>query len=278
MDSIKMNDFQDKGFVAVPYPAGLRSKVEEAVSAWERFCRLPESIKLNFPYGSDTGMGVGYELKKTPGANLDVKEDFHFTTGARENLINIARSLKNTEAANFIKSADELVELMEPFVLDFAELLQKQFLIENLRSEVVESKPAWFVRFLHYFGGRRMDEEIATPHADKSGFTLHLYESDPGLEYLDRKKHWRPMPVSETETVIIPGMRMQYRSQNRLKATYHRVVATPKTAEDGRFSMVCFVHLTWTPEYNKKKSGRLQEFQPGFNYDMPFEEFSKLFI
>jgi len=86
------------------------------------------------------------------------------------------------------------------------------------------------------------------------------------------------MPVSGGETAIIPGMRLQYRSGNKLKAIYHRVVATEKTAKEGRFSVVCFVHLKNTPEYNKQKAGRLQEFMPGFNYDMPFEEFKKLFI
>ncbi len=136
----------------------------------------------------------------------------------------------------------------------------------------------WFVRFLHYFGGRKEGDEIATPHVDKSGFTLHLYESDPGLQYLDFAKQWRDMPVSLGETAIIPGMRLQYRSQNRLKAIYHRVIATEKVAQQGRFSVVCFIHLKNTPEYNKQKAGRLQEFPPGFNYDMPFSEFSKLFI
>ena len=135
----------------------------------------------------------------------------------------------------------------------------------------------WFLRFIHYFGGRREDDEIATSHADKCGFTLHLMESDPGLQFLDFQNKWNDVPVSTGETVIIPGMRLQYRSKNELKALYHRVVATPETAEAGRFSMVLFVHLCRTPEYDKKRAGRLQEFPPGFNYEMPFEEFSKLF-
>jgi isopenicillin N synthase-like dioxygenase len=137
------------------------------------------------------------------------------------------------------------------------------------------------MRFLHYFGERTKGDEIAIPHADKSCFTLHLYESDPGLQYLDFGKQWREMPVSSGETAIIPGMRLQYCSQNRLKATYHRVVATAKTAKQGRFSVVLFVHMPRTAEYkeyNKEKRGRLQEFQPGFNYEMLFEEFAQLFI
>ena len=278
MKDTPIKDLEHKGVVNIPYPADLRNGVEKAVASWKAFCNLPENLKMKFPYGSDIGMGVGYEMKKTPGANLDLKEDFHFAAGFQNEIKNIARSLRNETVIDFVGQTETLVDLMEPLIIDFAGQLEETFGMVNLRDEVIESKPIWFIRFLHYFGGREKGDEIATPHADKSGFTLHLYESDPGLEYLDHQKRWRKMPVSRDETAIIPGMRMQYRSRNRLKATYHRVVATEKTAAQGRFSVVCFVHLKRTPEYNKKKAGRLQEFQPGFNYEMPFEEFSKLFV
>jgi isopenicillin N synthase-like dioxygenase len=278
MKNISLTNLEQKGLVNISYPANLRMGVEKAVATWKAFCSLPEELKMKFPYGSDIGMGVGYELKKTTGANLDVKEDFHFAAGFQDSIKNIARSLHNETIIDFVEASEALVGLMEPLIIEFAGELESSFGLKNLRDEVVESKGIWFVRFLHYFGGRQVGDEIATPHADKSGFTLHLYESDPGLEYLDRQKQWRKMPVSHDETAIIPGMRLQYRSRNQLKATYHRVVATAKTAAQGRFSVVCFIHLGRTPEYNKKKAGRLQEFQPGFNYEMPFEEFAKLFI
>ena len=220
---------------------------------------------------------MGYELKQTPGANLDVKEDFHFTLGSEGWIFGVAEEMKSPTVSRFVEDARSLAHAMEPLVLDFAQSLERQFALTGLVQEVADSKGSWFVRFLHYFGGRKPGDEIATPHADKSGFTLHLYESDPGLQYLDFKKAWQEMPVSAGETVIIPGMRMQYRSRNQLKALYHRVVATAETAAQGRFSAVVFVHLNRTPAYNKQKSGRLQEFQPGFNYEMPFEEFSRLF-
>lgn len=122
-----------------------------------------------------------------------------------------------------------------------------------------------------------MGEEIASSHVDKSAFTLHLYESHPGLERLSYDGGWESMPVSEGETAIIPGMRLQYRSENRIKATCHRVVATETTAAVGRFSAVCFIHPKNTPEYDKASAGRLQEFGPGFNYTLPWNEFSRLF-
>lgn len=278
MKTISVGDLSMKGLVRIPYPAELRKSVEEAIKAWRVFCALPETSKARFPYNAGDGMGVGYELKKKEGANLDVKEDFHFTLGSQAWIMDMARSIGNSETTNLVNAATDLVGLMQPLVLDFASAIEKEFTLDDLRREVEDSKAVWFVRFLHYFGGRKEGDEIATPHADKSGFTLHLYESDPGLQYLDFGEQWKEMPVSHDETAIIPGMRLQYRSQGKLKAIYHRVVATEKTAREGRFSAVCFVHLIRTPESNKKKAGRLQEFQPGFNYNMPFEEFSKFFV
>ncbi len=272
-----IGDLEMKGLVRVSYPADLRQSVERAVESWKSFCALPEATRKLFPYNSAAGMGVGYELKQTPGANLDVKEDFHFTLGSEGWIFGVAEEMKSPTVSRFVEDARSLAHAMEPLVLDFAQSLERQFALTGLVQEVADSKGSWFVRFLHYFGGRKPGDEIATPHADKSGFTLHLYESDPGLQYLDFKKAWQEMPVSAGETVIIPGMRMQYRSRNQLKALYHRVVATAETAAQGRFSAVVFVHLNRTPAYNKQKSGRLQEFQPGFNYEMPFEEFSRLF-
>jgi len=178
---------QSDGLVRVPYPPELRSSVETAVAAWEAFCRLPEELRAKFPYGEAgaSGSGVGYELKKTPGANLDLKEDFHFTTGSREWLQTTAQALQNPVAIKFIEEAGKLVGLVEPLVIDFAARVEKEFNLKDFRDEVAESQPTWIVRFLHYFGDRKEGDEIATPHADKSGFTLHLYESDPGLQYLD---------------------------------------------------------------------------------------------
>ncbi len=85
------------------------------------------------------------------------------------------------------------------------------------------------------------------------------------------------MPVSESRTVIIPAMQLQLRSKGKLRALWHRVVATPETAKAGRYSAVCFVQLKNTSKYDKEKWGRLQEMEEGFNYNMSPQEFAKFF-
>lgn len=264
--------------INIKYPQKLREGVERSVEAWKKFCELPEEIRLKFPYNPENGMGVGYELKKVPGATLDIKEDFHITKAANEWLMGKAKETNEPAVVEFVTSAGSLVDLMIETVSNFASQLEENYKIQGFAKEITSNSDQWFLRFIHYFGGSIEGEEIAKAHTDKSAFTLHLFESDSGLQYLDDKFVWKAMPVSSGETAIIPGMRGQYMSQGKLKAVFHRVVATKKTAKNGRFSAVVFIHPgPKIPQYNKASMGRLQEFKPGFNYEMPFGEFATLF-
>ena len=174
---LSLSDLKDEGLVRIPYPADLRSTGKKnSVRSWKAFCALDERIRSQFPYNASTNMGVGYELKKTPGANLDVKEDFHFTLGSHAWIKDTAWSLKNATMLQFVNDAEAVVNAIEPIILNFAKQAEKEFSLPGFFEDVRGSKDAWFVRFLHYFGGRKEGEEIATPHADKSGFTLHLRE------------------------------------------------------------------------------------------------------
>lgn len=266
--------FKKEGLVDVSYTTGLRSTVVSTAESWKLFCSLPRELKEKFVYLDNTG----FEFKEEPGATKDLKENFHVTVNSLPRLHEIAEGTFDEKSIKFINDAENLVTMAEPFITEFAEKIEKDFSVPGFKDDCLQRKNNWTVRYLHYFGNRKEGEEIASPHADKGGFTLHLFESAPGLQYLDYEKDWKEMPVSEGETVIIPAMQLQFRSENKLKALCHRVVATADTASTGRYSMVLFVDFTNTARYNKEGKGRMQDFTPGFNYEMPFEEFSKLFI
>jgi isopenicillin N synthase-like dioxygenase len=220
---------------------------------------------------------VGYERKEDAKATFDLKEDFHLTLASRDWLMETARTCDEPTILRFVTDAESLIDVMQSTIKDFARSIEREFKLEAFGKDISDNAGQWFIRFLHYFGERTVGEEIAASHVDKSAFTLHLYESHPGLQRLTYEGEWKDMPVSDGETAVIPGMRLQYRSHNQIKATCHRVVATETTAEEGRFSAVCFIHPKNTPAYDKESAGRLQEFRPGFNYTISWEEFSKLF-
>ena len=272
-----IQNLKTNGLVAVPYPAELRRAVEITAKAWKKFCALPLETKKGLPY-SNSGAGVGYELKDGVGVKADRKENFDVTTAGKDWVRTYAQAIENSTALDFVQLATDLVGLLKPIILDFARECEKEFNLPGFVDEVAQSEDAFFVRFIHYFGDTEVGNEIATAHADQSGFTLHLFESDPGLQCLTYDGTWIDMPVSAHETVIIPDMQMQLRSKGELKALCHRVIATPETAQRGRFSAVLFVQFKHTPKWDKATQGRLQEREPGFNYSMSHGDFSKLFV
>lgn len=263
------------GLVNVDYPDALRDTVHHAVASWKDFCSLSRDEKCAFTFLEDShGDGAGYELKEEKGSKKDLKENFHVTLSQYERLAHIA----SQRSFPFLHDAKKLLDTMEPLVLRFAADLEEENGIIGLTEEVRASKPYWILRYLHYFGDQQEGADIAAPHTDKGGFTLHLYESDEGLQcYSIDTQTWKAMPVSEKQTVIIPGLQLQLRSEGKLKALYHRVVATSETARTGRFSMVCFITLDHTAKYNKKALGNTQSHTIGFNYTMPHEEFASYF-
>lgn len=257
------------------YPAQLRKAVEDTEKAWKKFCALPVEIKKGLPY-SNGGAGVGYEIKDGSGNKGDRKENFDVTVEAKNWLAANSEVISNPAVLDFLEKAIALVSLIKPTVVDFAQQSESAFSLKGFAEEVSASDKAFFVRFIHYFDDRNAGDETASAHVDQSGFTLHLFEDAPGFQILTGGK-WIDLPITAGETLIIPSMQMQLRSGSELKATCHRVVATPETAKLGRYSSVCFVQLKDTPKYDKDTHGRLQERASGFNYDMPHEEFSALF-
>lgn len=269
-----IQDLKTRGLVSIPYPIEIRPVIERSIKSWIDFCTLDVGIKNKFTYIDD----IGFEIKEEKGETKDLKENFHVRISGLSRLQAIAREVNANESFEFIESVEELANAIEPTVLDFAEELGREFGIENARQEVLDNKLNWTVRFLHYFGDRNDGDVTASPHIDKGAYTLHLFETDKGLEYLDKEtRRWLDMPVGKDETVIITGSRMQNLSKNNIKALCHRVVANKNTKTIGRYSAVLFVNFEHSPLFNKDKFGRLQEFPPGFNYDMPFEEFGKMF-
>lgn len=245
-----IQQFKQTGQYVLSYPPLLRTAVEHEIEKWRAFCLKPLEEKRKVVY-SNNAAGVGYEYKDGTGTKADRKENMDLTDGP-------------------------LIDLIRASALDFAQECEKEYGLVGFVDEVNSS--TFFVRLIHYFGDRTVDDETATSHVDQSGFTFHLYESNPGLQSLAYDTHdWVDMLVSSGETVIIPAMQLQLRSQGVLRALCHRVVANPHTAQYGRYSAVCFVQLKDTAKYDKDRHGRLQEKVPGFNYSMPHQEFATLF-
>jgi hypothetical protein len=262
---------KERGYAIVSYTQELRGAVQEGVKAWGDFIKSVSQEEKNvFTYGQ----GGGYERKIIKGNSLDLKEDFHVTVNGEERLLTLANAISQPDLAkNFILKAQKIHELTQPIIHQFARDIEEHGNLEGFFQEVVDGWGFVIERFIHYFAGQQGTEEIATPHTDKSGFTLHLYESRDGLEYL-WNGIWHPLPVAENQTVIFAGMQLQLRTNQDLLAAWHRVRSVDGAS---RTSLVAFHPLVHIEKYDKNRHGRLQEFKPSSTYRMSDEEFRNLF-
>lgn len=266
-----------EGVAMMTYTPELKEKVRSAASLWQSFCELPLEQKQLLPANSN-GAGSGYEYKDGNGHHADRKENFDVASSHQTHLkALLEQSLGDTERA-FVRSALDLTKEMTPLANRFAEQAEAEFNLPGFTEKVANSSDTIFIRFLHYFGDRAESDIIAEPHTDQSGFTFHLFETDSGCQRLDYStKQWLDMPVVDGKTAVIPAMQLQYESGGELRALTHRVIATEHTKDFGRYAIVCFVRFANSPIYDKNSHGRLQEREPGFNYELSSEEFSKLF-
>jgi isopenicillin N synthase-like dioxygenase len=268
--------------VWVPYPTYLRAQVELALEQWKKFCQRPLEIKNRFVFEEIAGIGdAGYEFR--PGdveLKIDKKESLHFTKGESERLLSYTdRDMTSDDGRAFILTLQRLEKECFPFIIKFAEYLVQEFpsLPIDFVEKITASRNRWTYRFLHYFPGE--NDIIGGAHCDKGGFTPHLASDMPGLEYLaSDKKTWLPMDSTKGSTVIIPSLQLQYVSRGKVKALCHRVISTPESRLHGRYSSVCFIDMMATALYNKKHFGGTQIHPPGFNYDMPKDDFNKMFV
>jgi isopenicillin N synthase-like dioxygenase len=273
-----------QGFVTVKYPLDLRPKVTDAMESWKAFCTLPQDQKDLLKLG-DRDRDIGYVNRRSDRVpKADPKEFFHVNGKRIPQILEAADKISDRRAVEFIHAHSVMMAGITPLITQFASETERFYGVEGFEDMVLGSTHEWVFRFLHYYPGAVAPGEIiGHAHTDRGGFTLHLNEDYPGAQYLDREKKWHPLPVSEGETVIFASMGLQLTSRGKLRALCHEVIATPEAARDGRYSMVAFIDYDNRWKYNDiKKSGeqsnRLQNKEPGFNYDMSPEEFAKLFI
>jgi len=264
-------------FATLHYPPETKAAIAQAVDAWKEFLALPDNIKKRFGYLEDTGnSGSGYEFPSL--AKKDYKHVFHTKLKDRAWLYDQARFVGRDEAKILVATSLAAIEAVRPMVEEFCRRLEREFDVGSFREDFLADVHESILRHLFYPpGARALGEEIAVPHADKGGFSLHNWESHGGVERLTTDGRWVPFPVAEGEAVVFGSLRLQHRTKNEVKGLYHRVVATERTIQYGRLATVFFANFRNSPYYDKKRLGSTQEQPLGFNYNVSWEEFQTYF-
>lgn len=274
--SERVYDLKNDGVKMVTYPPELKESVVQAARLWQEFCALPNDVKQQFSAG-DQQWSIGYESKDGSGPHGDKKENFDFSRQGIEALRQILDRVDNEIAWQFVASLESLGDHAMPMIEEFGHALEADYGVKGFGDKAKKSAGSAFFRFLHYPSGQKNGGIIAKPHVDHSGFTFHLYETTAGCERLTQDDRWKSLPVADGQAAAFASMQTQLVSRGEIKALPHRVLANAESSRLGRFAIVCFVALANTPSYDRATHGRLQEREPGFNYEMPMVEFEKLF-
>jgi isopenicillin N synthase-like dioxygenase len=255
-----------------------RKEIEIVIKSWKNFVKSSINQKEKFEFEEDQYGDAGYEIK-TASSNTDYKENFHINLHQYPRLVQIRDlNIPCFPTTEFIDNIPNIIRKLEPIIINYVTQIERDTNTVGLTQEVISSRPYWIIRYLHYFNQteRGHDMPLAKAHIDKHGFTIHLYESEPGLEILtpEEPRSWVPVEGSHH---IMNGAQMQLRTRNKKKAITHRVIRNRSCESRSRYAMVCFIPLIETRFYNKSKYGNMQSHEPGFNYDVTIDQFGNYF-
>ncbi len=254
---------KDRLFAPVNYPEELKNLMKNT-SAWREFCSMPQGTKEQFSFPNHQEMwDPGYKMRERAKGRED-KEYFHLTSRNKEFLEYYKLSglvNKNKRLNDFFEFAHGIWSLASDLVLEIGKELDRD--IPGLHQQLIKGRDKQLLRLLHYIPKKDDDINLADQHFDRSGFTLHLYESHHGLQYLGFDNEWKDAPIKKGETIVFSGYQMEVITNGKVQKTWHRVIRKPEYQNnETRISMVLFVPFVDTPTYPRET--RSQDMIPGY--------------
>jgi len=254
------HSLKDNLFVDIDYPAEITALIGSA-QPWLDFCNLPQELKnqMVFPNNPIDATGTGYFLRSKKEGRED-KEYFH----AYGNLFELAQESgkskvieQNPKLKDFFEYAVNVHDVAHQFALTIGRQLGETN--SELLNLINTGKVNSLLRFLHYTNDDQTDV-IAAQHFDRSLYTLHLYESASGLQFLDWNMQWSDAPIGAGKTVVFNGYRLEELTKGETQKTWHRVVQ--KDGARDRVSMVLFVWTEAVESYPTE--ARSQDLTPSY--------------
>ena len=246
-------------FVDIEYPQHVTELIG-AAQPWQNFWTLPRETKERFAFVDDQERGdPGYRMRKRTEGRED-KEYFHIFDDTADlikeyKLENVVADLPI--AQEFFDYTSRVQSRAHEFAVEIGRTMGKE--IPELGALVEAGKIKSVLRLLHYMNSGDIDV-IAAQHFDRSLYTLHLYESAPGLQFLNWNMEWTDAPIGTGKTVVFSGYRMEQLTGGKIQKTWHRVVK--KGQHTDRVSLVLFVWADEVPAYDIH--ARSQELTPEY--------------
>lgn len=251
---ISVNEMTRRGFTSVRH--GLSSAVVRAAEeSWVHVLHtVPEEAlaitHVERPQKNETPDGYSRKYRDSKTGVGDNKRYFH----TRESWMNLEcnQKLRVQYQAydDFLKWSRALHEQLQPvarrLIGEFDALFPEAGFLASFADG--DRVPGLVIRSIAYDIIDEFDTDIlAGEHYDKSGFTLGLYESAPGLEMKDVSGTYIEMRNREGYSPLMVGMHAHILTNKVLRQTWHRVrqhrAIKPRAAEHNimRTSFVAFI-------------------------------------
>lgn len=254
---MNLTELKDNLFLEVKYPDRLTSLIGDA-EPWRSFCREPQETKNVFTlFSHQDDSEAGYRLRSKAAGRED-KEYFHFYPDYVDSKDGAIQHLaeSNSSARSFFEYATAIHQEVILFSNSITAEFGKQ--LPGLEELLSNGKLRYLLRFLHYTS--QTEPVIAAPHFDRSLYTLHLYESAPGLQFLNWDMQWVDAPIKSGTTVLFNGYRLENLTHGSIQKTWHRVIGNESNR--GRYSLVLFLWSPFVEDYPHE--ARSQELTPSY--------------
>lgn len=197
---------------------------------------------------------LGYTRRDGKGGNPDIKHYLHFTREWSEHSDIATLAMRQLHLKFFLGCARQLSTAVTPIATALIHDFDQQFPDAGFARTFLQKNgaPCLEFRFLAYDQlPPDRTQELARPHFDKSGFTLGLYESRPGLQVQRANGVMCDVPKKEGGFSLILGDAVQDLTQGAAGSARHQVTdtrgamqypPTPLTPTGiARTALVCFI-------------------------------------
>ena len=256
-------------YAVIDYPQALSEEVHYVAELWKDFCSLPHEIKKQCSFKAQhEDWNSGYILRE--GKGHDHKEYYHVQPNHNDLVYKHELNQLMSEypiVKEFFQSAESVVGKLRDFIEHIAHDLSRdnkhlENLVEQFRSGYEQNYGV--LRFLHYTPDPKQTV-IAEPHFDIGGMTFHVYESNPGLQFLSYNLQWMNAPLIEGKTLMFNAYGLERLSGGVLQRTWHRVIQKPGIEQE-RYSAVFFADfpdgLNWDTETMGRAKLQPQSYKP----------------
>ena len=203
----------------------------------KRIIALPDEERALWTVDKE-GLGKPDDgLVRKDGGIYDKKWYFHYRQGLPADLA--SRGLDLHPYFKWLNAQRTLHRRCREFILQFAQALDLEMSGFDFARRLSEGHEKHVLRTLLYDPPEPGQIELAQEHFDKSSITLQLGESHPGLWIDSRDKKY---VVPENHTLVFAGVKLESRTEGKIKASLHGVIEEKPAVAKQRWSIIFFAH------------------------------------